>query len=116
MKSGCEQCGVPLPADGIAYVCSNESTFCSVCFSNMHSICSRCGGELVRRPRRAVQMKAEEKTNTHISGSFRTSTLWALSFGVWTFVAVAYPITIYPLYLSPPGSLTFLSFFGLHSH
>jgi two-component system LytT family sensor kinase len=115
MKSGCEECGLPLPADGIAYVCSHECTFCSVCFSKMHGICSRCGGELVRRPRRAVQAKAEQKTNTHISGSFRTSTLWALSFGVWTFVAVAYAITIYQLYRSTAGSISFLSVLGLQS-
>ena len=51
MKTNCEACGLALPAERTAYVCSYECTFCPVCTSNMHGICLHCGGELVRRPR-----------------------------------------------------------------
>ena len=115
MKINCEGCGLALPADGMAYVCSYECTFCPICSSNMHNICSHCGGELVRRPRRALRVKAEETTNTDVPRSFRTSVVWALSFGVWTFVALAYAITIYQLYHSTGGSMSFLSVLALQS-
>jgi two-component system LytT family sensor kinase len=69
----------------------------------------------VRRPRRALPVKAEETTNTDVPGSFRTSIVWALSFAVWTFVALAYAITIYQLYHSTGGSTSFLSVLALQS-
>lgn len=115
MKIGCEGCGLALPADCMAYVCSFECTFCPACSANLHHICSHCGGELVRRPRRAVSAKAKEKTNTEIAGTFRPTIVWALSFGVWTFVALAYAITIYQLYHSTGGSMSFLRVLGLQS-
>ncbi len=114
MKNSCEECGLALPADGMAYVCSHECTFCPICSSNMQNICSHCGGELVRRPR-AVPAKVEGKTSTDVLGTFRPAVVWALSFGVWTFVALAYAITIYQLYHSTGGSLSFLSVLGMQS-
>jgi len=115
MKINCEGCGLALPADGRAYVCSYECTFCPICSSNMHNTCSHCGGELVLRPRRALRVKAEDTTNTDVPRSFRTSVVWALSFAVWTFVALAYAITIYQLYHSTGGSMSFLGVLALQS-
>src|SRR5579864_92466 len=115
MKINCEGCGLALPADGRAYVCSYECTFCPICSSNMHNICSHCGGELVLRPRRALRVKAGDTTNTDVPKSLRTSVVWALSFAVWTFVALAYAITIYQLYHSTGGSMSFLSVLALQS-
>jgi hypothetical protein len=52
MKAVCEKCGRPLVAEGEAYICSYECTFCPSCTEQMHAVCPNCGGELVRRPRR----------------------------------------------------------------
>jgi len=81
----------------------------------MQYICSHCGGELVRRPRRSVPAKAERETGVYIPQTFHPALIWALSFGVWTFVALAYAITIYQLYHSTGGSMSFLSVLGLQS-
>src|ERR1700730_4653181 len=108
MKASCEDCGTMLPADNTAYVCSYECTFCPVCCSKMHGICSHCGGELVRRPRRMVPLKSEAP-NGGTPGSFRPWIIWALSFGVWTFVALAYAIAVYELYRSTGTSTSLLS-------
>jgi signal transduction histidine kinase len=79
----------------------------------MKNICSHCGGELVRRPRRTAPVKAGEQTNTHLFRGFRPATVWGLSFGVWTFVALAYAITVYQLFRSTGASVSFLSVLGL---
>jgi hypothetical protein len=52
MKTVCERCGNQIAADGEAYVCSYECTFCGECTRLMNSVCPNCGGELVRRPQR----------------------------------------------------------------
>ena len=52
MRETCERCGAALAADGEAYVCSYECTFCADCARRMAQVCPNCGGELVRRPRR----------------------------------------------------------------
>lgn len=115
MKISCERCGLTLPADSIAYVCSHECTFCPVCFSNVHGICPHCAGELVRRPRRMVPLQSEETTDEGAPQGFRSWIVWALSFGVWTFVALAYALTVYELYRSTGGSMSFLSVLGMQS-
>jgi len=51
MKKECEKCGRALPADGEAYICTYECTFCGECSASLNWICPNCGGELVRRPR-----------------------------------------------------------------
>ena len=53
MREACERCGVALPADGLAAICSYECTFCVECAAAMAQVCPNCGGELVARPRRA---------------------------------------------------------------
>jgi hypothetical protein len=52
MRTTCERCDSPLPADGAAVICSYECTFCATCGDQMASRCPNCGGELVARPRR----------------------------------------------------------------
>jgi hypothetical protein len=58
MKPHCEKCGAGLPADGEAFVCSYECTFCRDCCVAMSFVCPNCGGELVRRPKRAAPTPA----------------------------------------------------------
>lgn len=54
MKPACEKCQQPLPAEAIAYICAYECTFCQSCAGEMQNVCPNCGGELVRRPRKAA--------------------------------------------------------------
>jgi len=54
MRDVCERCGARLAADGAARICSYECTFCPGCARAMDGVCPNCGGELVARPRRAV--------------------------------------------------------------
>jgi len=54
MRESCERCGAALAADGEAYICSHECTFCGECLEPLERTCPNCGGELVRRPRRAA--------------------------------------------------------------
>jgi len=52
MRTVCERCEARLAADGEAWICSYECTFCGECSAEMKRRCPNCGGELVRRPRR----------------------------------------------------------------
>jgi hypothetical protein len=52
MRSSCEKCQAPLPAESLAFICSYECTFCPVCAMGAAQVCPNCSGELVRRPRR----------------------------------------------------------------
>jgi hypothetical protein len=52
MKGSCELCGAVLPADGAAFICSFECTFCESCARARNYRCPNCGGELLVRPRR----------------------------------------------------------------
>jgi uncharacterized protein len=52
MRAVCERCGATLTADGPAWICSFECTFCLACTEAMKGVCPNCGGELVPRPRR----------------------------------------------------------------
>ena len=54
LRSECERCGARLRADGEAFICSYECTFCAGCTSELDHLCPNCGGELVRRPRRVA--------------------------------------------------------------
>ena len=114
MKSACEGCGCALPVDSTAYVCSYQCTFCPVCFSKIHGICSHCGGELMRRPRRTAPRKNESAVE-EAPTKFRPAIIWAASVAVWTFVSVAYAMTIYESYRSTGSSIGFLSVLGLQS-
>ncbi|WP_390890471.1 DUF1272 domain-containing protein [Tunturiibacter lichenicola] len=52
MKSECERCNAALDANGIAFICSYDCSFCATCAQVLNAICPNCGGELVLRPRR----------------------------------------------------------------
>jgi DNA-binding winged helix-turn-helix (wHTH) protein len=52
MKGSCEACCAVLPADGVAFICSFECTFCGDCAAAREQRCPNCAGELVRRPMR----------------------------------------------------------------
>jgi hypothetical protein len=52
MRAICEKCQRGVVADGPAFICSYECTFCDQCASQMGHRCPNCGGELVARPRR----------------------------------------------------------------
>lgn len=53
MKKKCELCAAPLAADGEAWICSYECTFCPDCRGKLDA-CPNCAGELVRRPTRST--------------------------------------------------------------
>lgn len=52
MRAACERCATSLEANGEAFICSFECTFCLDCAQALALVCPNCGGELVRRPRR----------------------------------------------------------------
>jgi len=54
MKPDCERCHTLLEPAGEAFICSYECTFCGNCCRAMQAVCPNCGGELLRRPRRAA--------------------------------------------------------------
>jgi hypothetical protein len=53
MRTSCERCGAVLTPAGEAYICTFECTFCASCTQALEHVCPNCGGELVRRPRKA---------------------------------------------------------------
>lgn len=55
MRERCERCGVGLAADGEAFICSYECTFCRWCAAELANACPNCGGELVLRPKRVEE-------------------------------------------------------------
>jgi hypothetical protein len=57
LRPGCERCDRDLPPDSAdARICSFECTFCRDCAeTQLAGRCPNCGGELVRRPRRAPE-------------------------------------------------------------
>ena len=54
MREQCERCQTAVGHDDLVFICSYECTFCPACTVQMEQPCPTCGGELVRRPRRAV--------------------------------------------------------------
>lgn len=65
LRPGCECCDTDLaPDSGEALICSFECTFCVPCATRMHMRCPNCGGELVRRPRRAAEKRVNNPAST----------------------------------------------------
>ena len=54
MATECEKCGVALPADGDATICSYECTWCRSCAESFEHVCPTCGGALQTRPARVT--------------------------------------------------------------
>src|SRR5882762_10821691 len=99
MKTSCELCELALSADSEAYICSYGCTFCPACAASTRSVCPNCGGELLRRPRRITVTRLAGDGEPDGSGD-RRWLIWAVSFGVWSFVTQAATLTIYKLYIS----------------
>jgi acetyltransferase len=66
LRPSCECCDVDLPADSpLARICSFECTFCATCTERLlHGRCPNCGGELVSRPRRALDKLGDHPVST----------------------------------------------------
>ena len=81
----------------------------------MHELCSHCGGELVRRPRRSLSSGFAARTNPLSHIGLNSWKLWALNFSVWTFVALAYAVSVYEVYRSTGMPMDFWGSFCLQS-
>jgi hypothetical protein len=57
LRPNCECCNRDLAGDSAeAFICSFECTFCAFCANDtLRGKCPNCGGELMRRPRRAAE-------------------------------------------------------------
>ena len=111
MKISCEACERTLPADGEAYVCSYDCTFCPGCATKAQHVCPNCGGELLRRPRRNTPTGRVADAETSPAGD-RPWLIWAVSFAVWSLVALAATVTIYKLYRTTDTPMRFMSTLG----
>lgn len=107
MKERCRKCGAVLELDGNAFICSYECTFCPDCASDSKGICSNCGGELVRRPRRAPISRHAMNDESVTWGGVRSWVIWAVSFAVWGFVSLAATGSIYESYRSMGRPMSF---------
>jgi len=60
LRPNCECCDTDLAGDATgAFICSFECTFCERCATGtLAGKCPNCGGELMRRPRRAAEKLA----------------------------------------------------------
>src|SRR5271154_2235220 len=112
MKSRCARCQASLLADGLAYICSYECTFCSACAVESQGRCPNCAGELVLRPRRIGGAANAERTDADRTKSSQWR-IWVASFGVWALVALAGSGESYEWWRSRGDHMTFASVFGL---
>ena len=66
LRPNCECCDTDLAGDSdAAYICSFECTFCARCTSEtLRGACPNCGGELLRRPRRAAEKLVKNPAST----------------------------------------------------
>jgi len=66
LRPNCECCDQDLPAASTAaFICSFECTFCEGCATGvLAGMCPNCGGELVRRPRRAAERLVRHAAST----------------------------------------------------
>jgi two-component system, LytTR family, sensor kinase len=113
MKARCEKCAATLQAVRPAYICSHECTFCSECALQSHYTCPHCAGELVRRPVRKTSAVNVKDSHIAQAASQHSFLVWAVSFGVWMFVALAAAGSIYEFDRSTGGSMRFLDYLGL---
>jgi hypothetical protein len=66
MRPGCERCDTDLPSDSPdARICSFECTYCAGCADGaLAGTCPNCGGTLVARPPRSVELLAQYPATT----------------------------------------------------
>ncbi len=84
-----------LSADGEAYICSYECTFCPICAGQARNICPHCGGELAPRPRRKIPLVRAANGAESMRARERPWLVWIVSFGLWTFIALASGLSMY---------------------
>ena len=113
MKTHCGKCATALHAEGSAYICSYECTFCLACATAAHWSCPNCGGELVRRPRRAAAVAGQANDTPQEELGSQTWLIWPISFAVWAVVALAASGSIYGLYRSRGFPMSFATTLGL---
>ena len=61
LRPDCERCGIDLPPEAVAMICSYECTFCADCGTGD---CPNCGGNLERRPVRSAARLAKHPAGT----------------------------------------------------
>jgi len=71
MKSACELCAAALEPLSEAWICSFECTYCPTCAVARDHVCQNCGGELVRRPRRARVTRERSEVTHHADISWQ---------------------------------------------
>jgi two-component system LytT family sensor kinase len=108
MKAECERCGRTLPADGEAFICSYECTFCPTCYSDRRGFCPNCGGELRSRPRRRISIAPPPDSILAMPISISGRNVWGLSFGVWGVLTFAASVWIYQYDRSVGTTVRFL--------
>lgn len=66
MRPNCECCDKDLPPDSTdALICTFECTFCTDCATSvLKGVCPNCGGEMVKRPRRAADRLVKYPAST----------------------------------------------------
>jgi len=66
MRPNCECCDKDLPPDSTdALICTFECTFCTDCATSvLKGVCPNCGGEMVKRPRRAADKLVKYPAST----------------------------------------------------
>jgi len=113
MKTRCEKCGRTFGAGDDAYICSYECTFCQSCAASTQHTCPNCGGELLRRPRRNAGPGLVPGSASVAVQKERPWLIWAVSFGVWTAVALVASFTIYKFELMRGTPMPFGGTVGL---
>ena len=107
MKTRCERCGRGLSATDEAYVCSYECTYCVECSSAADGMCSLCGGELTRRPRRTVRTGGALIAGQKDFHQSRRWLIWAASLVAWSFVALLAAVAVIQMYRTEGRHLEF---------
>ena len=100
MKAHCEKCRSALSAQGEAYICSFECTYCAMCASQLNNTCPHCGGELIRRPRRPVSLSDAGQLRLQTTPIARRWLIWPVSLGAWLCIALASAVSMYQIDLS----------------
>ncbi len=113
MKTSCEGCNAQLFQDGEAYVCSFECTYCNRCMANANGVCSRCGGELSRRPRRMTASEGNSMVETDRHRLGRWWVILVMSFVVWTIVAFVAAVAVVQLYRAQGNHMDFQVALGM---
>jgi len=98
MKTTCERCGAVLEANGVAHICSYGCTFCANCAGEMRAVCPNCGGELLRRPRRAGRLEPSVDGSSLERIRLSSWRLWAASVGAWAAVSLIDTTSTYEVY------------------